>query len=415
MSAERLPLYTQGDPVARLHICIAYDRLYPWSIGGAERWYRGLAELLAKAGHQVTYLTMRQWPTGEEPTVPGVRVVAIADDGALYTRSRRRLAPLLRFGLALAWHLVLHGHHFDAVHTSAMSSWSALVAGSAALFRRYRLVLDWWEVWTWSYWRRYLGLIAGTVGWVMQRQVARLPHEPLAHSALHATRLQCLRGRRAVRVVRGSLSPGPAVNCPRRAEPLVVYAGRFIPEKQVPALIPALAEARELLPTLRAVLIGEGPEADTVRDALSSTHFESRVCLPGFVSEDVLIDTLSRALCLVLLSRREGYGLVVVEAAALGVPSVVLHHPDSAASELIVQGVNGFTCASTDPSEVASAILRVHDAGDRLRNTTLAWFHANAGTLAIEGSLPRILGAYRGMSMGERTDAGNRERCSSPG
>src|SRR5918994_6617059 len=105
LSAEGLPLYTQGDPVARLHICIAYDRLYPWSIGGAERWYRGLAELLAKAGHQVTYLTMRQWPTGEEPTVPGVRVVAIADDGALYTRSRRRLAPLLRFGLALGWHL----------------------------------------------------------------------------------------------------------------------------------------------------------------------------------------------------------------------------------------------------------------------------------------------------------------------
>lgn len=400
-----MPPAARGDLAARLHICIVYDRLYPWSIGGAERWYRGLAELLAKEGHQVTYLTTRQWPVGEEPNVSGVRVVPIAADAALYTHGRRRVMPLLRFGLALGWRLVLHGHHFDAVHTSAMSSWSALAAGSLSYVRRYRLVLDWWEVWTWAYWRRYLGLIGGTVGWVMQRQTARLPHEPLVHSALHATRLESLSGRHAARVARGSLTPVPAVDTPRRADPLVVYAGRFIPEKQVPALVRALAQACEQLPTLRAVLIGEGPDRLAARDMLRAMHLESRVSLPGFVSEEALADTLGNALCLVLLSRREGYGLVVAEAAALGVPSVVLHHPDSAASELIVEGVNGFTCASTDPWEVASAILRVHDAGDALRHTTLAWFRANASTLTIEGSLPRILGAYRGTSMGERTDA----------
>ena len=405
MSGESSPSVAQCNPAARLNICIAYDRLYPWSIGGAERWYRRLAELLAKEGHQVTYLTTRQWPVGEEPNIPGVRVVAIAKDDALYARGRRRVMPLLRFGLALGRHLVLHGHHFDAVHTSAMSSWSALAAGSLIHVRRYRLVLDWWEVWTWAYWRRYLGLIAGTVGWVMQRQTAKLPHEPLAHSALHATRLERLSGRDAVRVARGSLTPVPGVDSPRRAEPIAVYAGRFIPEKQVPALIRALAQACERLPTLRAVLIGEGPDRLAARDMLRATHLESRVSLPGFVSEEALTDTLGSALCLVLLSRREGYGLIVAEAAALGVPSIVLRHPDSAASELIVEGVNGFTCASTDPAEVASAIVHVHDAGDDLRRATLGWFRANADTLTIEGSLPRILGAYRGTSIEERTDA----------
>ena len=404
MSAARRPPAVPGDPAARLHICIAYDRLYPWSIGGAERWYRRLAELVANDGHQVTYLTTRQWPVGEEPNVAGVRVVAVAEDDGLYTQGRRRVMPLLRFGLALWWHLVLHGRRFDAVHTSAMSSWSALAAGSVRPFRRYRLVLDWWEVWTWVYWRRYLGHIAGTAGWFMQRQTARLPHKPLAHSALHATRLGRLRGRQAVPVVRGSLTHIAVVDSPRRAEPLVVYAGRFIPEKQVSALVRALAHACERLPTLRAVLIGEGPDAVAVRDMLRSTHLESRVSLPGFVSEEALVETLGRALCLVLLSRREGYGLVVAEAAALGVPSIVLRHPDSAASELIVEGVNGFTVATSDPCEVASAIVRVHDAGDDIRQTTLGWFRATAGTLTIEGSLPRILGAYRGTSAEERTD-----------
>ena len=400
-----MPPATQGDLAAGLRICIVYDRLYPWSIGGAERWYRGLAELLAKEGHQVTYLTTRQWPVGEEPNVPGVRVVAIAEDDALYTQGRRRVMPLLRFGLALWWRLLLHGRQFDAVHTSAMSSWCALAAGSLTPFGQYRLVLDWWEVWTWAYWRRYLGFIAGTAGWFMQRQTTKLPHQPLAHSALHATRLGSLRRCRAVPITRGSVAPAPALDTPRPAEPLVVYAGRFIPEKQVPAIVTALAQARERLPTLQAILIGEGPDAAAVRDLLRSAHLESHVNLPGFVSEEALAETLGRALCLVLLSRREGYGLVVAEAAALGVPSVVLDHPDSAASELIVEGVNGFTCASTNPWEVASAILRVHEARDDLRHTTLAWFRANAEMLTIEGSLPRILCAYRGMSVGERTDA----------
>jgi glycosyltransferase involved in cell wall biosynthesis len=146
---------------------------------------------------------------------------------------------------------------------------------------------------------------------------------------------------------------------------------------------------------LQACLIGEGPDAAAVRDAIRDAGLEDSVELPGFVSEVMLRQTLGRALCLVLLSRREGYGLVVAEAAALGVPSVVLRHPDSAAAELIVEGINGFTCASTDPRQVASTILRVHDAGDALRRATLTWSQANAA-LTMDESLTRLLGAYRG-------------------
>jgi glycosyltransferase involved in cell wall biosynthesis len=156
---------------------------------------------------------------------------------------------------------------------------------------------------------------------------------------------------------------------------------------------------------LRACLIGEGPDAAAVQDAIRDAGLDSNVVLPGFVSEETLTQTLSRALCLVLLSRREGYGLVVAEAASLGVPSVVLRHPDSAAAELIVEGVNGFTCASTDPREVASVILRVHDAGDALRHATLAWSHANAAALTLNESLPRLLDAYRGACEKAETSA----------
>ena len=57
-----------------MRICLVYDCLFPHTVGGAERWYRSLAERLAADGHEVTYLTLRQWDRGADPGVPGVDV-----------------------------------------------------------------------------------------------------------------------------------------------------------------------------------------------------------------------------------------------------------------------------------------------------------------------------------------------------
>ncbi len=51
-------------------IAIIYDCLFPLSHGGAERWYRALAEHAATAGADVTYLTRRQWVGTSPHNVP---------------------------------------------------------------------------------------------------------------------------------------------------------------------------------------------------------------------------------------------------------------------------------------------------------------------------------------------------------
>jgi glycosyltransferase involved in cell wall biosynthesis len=115
---------------------------------------------------------------------------------------------------------------------------------------------------------------------------------------------------------------------------------------------------------------------------------------PGFVDGEVVHDALGRALCLVLPSQREGYGLVVVEAAARGVPSVVVAHPDNAAVELVEDGVNGVVAASGDPATLAAAIERVREAGPALRASTAEWYGRNARRLSLDASLDRVVGAY---------------------
>src|SRR3954451_15282102 len=66
----------------RMRVCIAYDCLYPWTDGGHERDLREVAEGLSSAGHDVTYVTRRQW--SEPPDVPGVRVVGVSREEPLY-------------------------------------------------------------------------------------------------------------------------------------------------------------------------------------------------------------------------------------------------------------------------------------------------------------------------------------------
>ncbi|HEX5498597.1 MAG TPA: hypothetical protein VFX03_05185, partial [Thermomicrobiales bacterium] len=67
-----------------LRVCLVYDCLFPWTIGGAERWYRALAEGLAERGVVVTYLTLRQWPRDAPPAIPGVAVIAVGPPMPLY-------------------------------------------------------------------------------------------------------------------------------------------------------------------------------------------------------------------------------------------------------------------------------------------------------------------------------------------
>jgi glycosyltransferase involved in cell wall biosynthesis len=86
--------------------------------------------------------------------------------------------------------------------------------------------------------------------------------------------------------------------------------------------------------------------------------------------------------------------MVVVEAASLGTPSVLVRDPDNAATELIEEGVNGFVAPSADADALADAIVRVHEAGGGLRAATAAWFGANAPLLSLEASLDAVAASY---------------------
>jgi glycosyltransferase involved in cell wall biosynthesis len=197
-------------------------------------------------------------------------------------------------------------------------------------------------------------------------------------SELHAKRLREEGLRGPVTVLRGLYAGSAVPAAARPAEPIVLFAGRLIPEKQVTLAVAAMALAVKRIAGLRGEFLGDGPERAALDAAIAAHELQGIVVARGFA----------------VTSRREGYGLVVVEAAARGTPSVVLAGEDNAATELIEEGVNGFVAANSEPEQIAAAIERVHEAGLALRESTTRWFAENAGLLALESSLRKVLEVY---------------------
>jgi glycosyltransferase involved in cell wall biosynthesis len=375
-----------------VRVCIVYDCIYPFTVGGAERWYRQLAERLAEHGHEVTYLTLRQWD--EPPVIAGVRLLAVGPRMSLYVSGgRRRILPPVVFGAGVFAHLLRHGRDYDVVHTSAFPYFSLLAAAALRRRGRYELVVEWVEVWSADYWQEYLGRVGGRIGWAVQRACARIRSQAFCVSRLHADRLIAEGHRGGVEVLPGHyvgpLEPETAV----AAEDLVVFAARMIPEKRALSVVPAIALATERIPGLRAVMFGDGPERPALMEAIAQAR-GVEVSAPGFTEREELLQTLRRSLCMLLPSRREGFGIIVVEAAVYGVPSIVVRDADNAAVELIEHGVNGLVVDSADPSDLAGAIVAIHAAGPAMRASTRDWFARNAKGISAEASLERVLALY---------------------
>ncbi len=383
--------------LAPLRVCVVYDCLFPYTVGGAERWYANLARRLAGEGHQVTYLTLRQWDRAERAQLdPRVRVLSVGPRMALYTDSgRRRILPPLAFGAGVLWHLLRHGRRYDVVHTASFPYFSLLAAGMTRRLGRFALVVDWHEVWSRAYWREYLGPVGGPVGHGVQLLCARIAQRAFCFSRLHAERLrrEGLRGEVTVLTgeYAGSLQPPVA----RAAEPLVLFAGRMIPEKRAPLGVAGVAAAAARVDGLRGVFFGDGPERDQVLAAIERLDARKMITSPGFVAAEEIDSTLTSAMCMLLPSSREGYGMIVVEAAAHAVPSIVIAGEDNAATELIEPGVNGVIVARPEAEAIADAIAQVHEQGMRLRESTASWFADNAQRLSLESSLRTVLDSYR--------------------
>ncbi len=360
-----------GKASAGCRVAVAYDVCSPFTIGGAESHYRGLTEELARRGHEVTYLTSRYWDGPAALNRDGVRLLALTKRWGPPTGNRTMVAAL-RYAVGLFAHLLRQGGGYDVVEVAALPPTAAVAAWLGMLpHRKTLLVMDWHEVWPRNTWIEEFGLI-GYLGWLAE-VVARPLGKRVTFSNLHANRLPG--GAVKVPEFISINSPSEAQNAQVPDRSLLLCVGRLVPNKRFDLLPGSLSELRSKHPSRdwHALVIGAGPELGRI-EAEARAHgvtdlieFDS-----GLTSED-LSNRLSTSGVLFHPSRREGFGIILLEASAHGLPSVVCRAADNAGVELIEPGENGEISETASFADLADAVSRaLRDDGGRAR--TLAWW-----------------------------------------
>lgn len=180
----------------------------------------------------------------------------------------------------------------------------------------------------------------------------------------------------ARRVESANPAAGPVVACPLTLEPGaldersgpvggppsrdVVIVGRMVGSERYKGhdqLLEAWPLVRAACPDARLICVGEGDDVPRLQEKARECGVADAVVFTGFVDDEQKRAIYSRAALLAMPSRREGFGLVYLEAMAAGLPCVA--SPHDAAAEVVVDGTTGFLVAQDDRDGLASAIVRL--------------------------------------------------------
>lgn len=358
-----------------MRVTVISDHLFPYAHGGGERVYRVLADTLVERGAQVRYLTRAHWPADTVIDTP-FETVPIWSGEVYDSRGTRRIGAALRWSAAVL--RALWREHADVLVVSATPVFNVFAATIAQLAHpRSVILVDWLEIWPARKWRSYSGALAGSIAWLLQSCALRLGRARMVNSETTRERLP-RRFRSEVLMLPLNTLAGPPISAddstPNSVEDTLLFVGRQIPDKNLALLPPVLARLATERPRIAARIVGEGPERARVEVHARELGVADRITFLGRVSDEDLERELAAAATLFFPSVREGFGLVVCEAARMGTPVVVVDHPDNAAAALVTPTVNGEIAEAATVEAVAAAVERSLGQGSQLRMSARNWY-----------------------------------------
>ena len=151
----------------------------------------------------------------------------------------------------------------------------------------------------------------------------------------------------------------------------VIYAGRLVEHKNVDILIKAIDIAKRRTPDIKCGVIGDGPERENLERLRKALSLEKNVEFLGFLEKDEeVISQMKLSKVFVLPSTREGAGLVTLEANACGLPVITVDHKRNGATEVVINGVNGFLCELSE-EDLARKILVALDKREEMKTSCI--------------------------------------------
>lgn len=173
--------------------------------------------------------------------------------------------------------------------------------------------------------------------------------------------------------------------------PVLLYLGRFGREKNVDLLVPVLEHVHAAVPGVHLVLVGDGPEKDTLQAQVAARGLGAWVHFTGLVPPEQVPHYYAGADVFLFPSTTETQGLVVAEAFAAGLPAVAVDAP--ALREVLAHGASGFLAERSAAALAGRVVQLLRDPALRARMGEQA--RETARRLSAQRMAARLVEVYK--------------------
>ncbi len=177
------------------------------------------------------------------------------------------------------------------------------------------------------------------------------------------------------------------------------FVGRMADFKRPQLFIEIAAELLKKNKQFFFIMVGDGPEMENCKKIINNYNINEYFELTGFRRDIPSILKLFDAF--IFTSECEGFGIVIIEAMAMGVP--VFAVSEGAVTEIVTHKEDGFLFNTTDPERMADQIIESFEAPqlmDKVREQCRARVHSK---FSIEASARKIERVYKEALLNEQS------------
>jgi glycosyltransferase involved in cell wall biosynthesis len=326
-------------------------------MGGAEVFTREVAKRWVKAGHEVTLFTSEFPNCRKEEVVDGVRIVRAGGRYSVYWKAKRYYK---KYFSKESYEAVI-----DEINTRPFLTPKFVNNGEKIVALIHQLAKEYW-FYEMPFPISYIGY------YFLEDRWLRNYVDVLTVTVSESTRQDLLDlGFKEVFVVPEGLNFRPLNDVPEKEiYPIVAYVGRLKRAKRPDHAIKAFRIVKEKIPEAELWIIGDG----YLREKLENLACNG-VRFFGNLPNEERRNLTKRAWVLVNPSVREGFGLNIIEANALGVPCVA--YDVHGLKDSIWNGETGLLVKSRDVQALAEGILSIlRDEGLRKKSSEKALKYA---------------------------------------
>ena len=310
--------------------------------GGAEVYVMELARRWVHRGHQVTLFCSFYQGGLKEEVIEGVQVIRRGNPWTVYWQAYRfyQKEALGKFDVII-----------DSVNTLPFFTPFYVKEKRRVIF--YQLAR---EVWFYE-----APFPINILGYLFEPFYLKLYRRENCVTISESTRkdLEGLGFRSGMPVVSPGIFAATLKSLPlKESQPTLIYVGRLKKSKRVHHILKAFSMIRDEIPSTRLWIVGSG---DDSYEAHLKRHIYRRriegVIFWGRVSEDKKMELMKKAHLILVASVREGWGIIVMEAAAMGTPAVVYNVPGLRDS--VRHQETGIVTIQNRPQDLSEEVVRL--------------------------------------------------------